>query len=360
MAEILVVAAEASADRYAGKVLEELSRRNPALSFWGIGGDACIRQGLTPVAHASDMAVMGLLEVLRHYRRIRKTYRSILRHCRENPVKAALLLDYPGFNFPLMRKLHAMGIPVIYYICPQVWAWKEHRVQELGRYAARRIVIFPFEVDFFRERGVEADYLGHPLVEDIPPLSDVPPSGDRLALLPGSRLQEVRRHFPLFLEVAGMDGISGFPPRLFPSPTLDPALYQPYLTRFGRRVEQERSFQNCRAALVASGTATLEAALHGVPSVVVYRLNPVSAMMLRPMVRVDHISIVNILAGKKIFPEFLQNEAQPESIRQVLAPYLSEQRERRTMHEELKRVRSILGENRVTPALADLVLEYAA
>lgn len=358
MAEILVVAAEASADRYAGSVLRELNNLSGKISAWGIGGDHCLREGLEIVEHANRTAVMGIVEVLSHYRLIRSAYRRILERCKKRKVDAALLIDYPGFNFSLMKALKKLEIPVIYYICPQVWAWKKNRVYALHDFTDRRVVIFPFEVDFFKNYNIDVEYHGHPLLEEIPPFPPLSGEEHTIALLPGSRKQEVRRHLPICLKTIDHLKENDFNVRVFPSPTLDREVYSPFLKGYNRKVEFSNRFEGCSAALVASGTATLEAALHGVPSLVLYRMNPLSYHLLRPFVRVPHVSIVNLLMNRRVFPEFLQKQARPDLLAKTLNSLLRDPAIRSSMREELKKVREVLGFGNVSRAVAGIVAEY--
>lgn len=311
---LLIVAAEASADLHAAQVVRELRAADASFRCYGIGGPALRAEGLDPLGRAEDLAVMGLWEVLSRLPVIKRAYDGLLKRVRWDPPGAALLLDYPGFNFRLMKALDRSGIPVVYYICPQVWAWHEERVAILARHTAKRLVIFPFEEAFYRKRGVEARYVGHPLLDILPaPPDHAPAGGLRVGIFPGSRKGEYARLLPDFGRMA-LGALARFPDArfvLFPAPTV-PAKE---LTRFlpaGLPVEMAQgerhaAMSGLHLALMASGTITLEAALLGVPGLVGYRMNPLTFRLLRRKVNVPHISIVNLLLGRAVFPEFLQD-----------------------------------------------------
>jgi len=283
---------------------------------------------------------MGLWEVLRRLPAIKRAYDGILARVRLERPAAALLLDYPGFNFRLMKALDALGVPVVYYICPQVWAWHEGRVDVLARHAAQRLVIFPFEEEFYRKRGVEARYVGHPLLDVLPPPSPDPPDGPlRVGLFPGSRNSEVSRLLPVFGRLA-MAALSRFPETrfvLFPAPTLTRDDLLRHLPK-GLEIEVEEgdrhaAMRTLHLALMASGTITLEAALMGVPGLVGYRVNPLTYRLLRRKVKVPHIAIVNLLLGRAVFPEFLQDECGGAAMEAAFFDLLASTRRR----EEIRR-----------------------
>ena len=318
---ILIVAAEASADLHAAEVVKRLRAADPALSFYGIGGAHLRAAGLDVLGNAEDLAVMGIWEVFTHLPRIKKAYDGLLRACDTRKPALALLLDYPGFNFRLMKQLHRRGIPVIYYICPQVWAWHPERVEILAQYANRRLVIFPFEEKFYKERGVEARYVGHPLLDVLPEPPAAPPSGPRrIGIFPGSRWSEIRRMLPVFMGALARvrQRIPDLEAVLFAAPTVEAGALRKWIPTNVeiRTVDTERhaAMRELHLAFMVSGTITLEAALLGVPGIAAYRLHPVTYALLKRRVEIAHISIVNILLGKRVFPEFIQEEATPDRL----------------------------------------------
>jgi lipid-A-disaccharide synthase len=314
-APLLIVAAEASADLHAAQVVRELRAAGPSPRCYGVGGPELRALGLEAVGRAEDLSVMGLWEVLARLPVIKRAFDALLARARRDRPAAALLIDYPGFNFRLMKRLHALGIPVVYYICPQVWAWHEERVADLARYTARRLVIFPFEEAFYRARGVEARYVGHPLLDVLPAAPPPPPEGRglRVGLFPGSRWSEIGRLLPGFgcLAVRAREQFPGVRFILFPAPTVDAGrlrrLLPPGLAVETAGPDRYAAMAGLHFALMASGTITLEAALLGVPGLVGYRIHPLTYRLMRSRVKVPHISIVNLLLGREVFAEFLQD-----------------------------------------------------
>ena len=349
-APLLIVAAEASADLHAAQALRALREAFPGLRCYGIGGPALRALGMEAVGRAEDLAVMGLWEVVARLPVIKRAYDGVLDRARRDPPSAALLLDYPGFNFRMMRALDRRGIPVVYYICPQVWAWHEERVAVLARHASKRLVIFPFEEVFFRERGVEARYVGHPLLDILPAAPDAPPDGNlRIGIFPGSRRSEYARLLPDFGRLA-LSARERHPSArfvLFPAPTVAPRELLRHLPR-GLCVETAEgdryaAMAGLHFALMASGTITLEAALLGVPGMVGYRVNPWTYRFLKRKVRVAHISIVNLLLDREVFPEFLQDACGSPAMESAFLDCLASAERRGAMRREALVLRSLLS-----------------
>jgi lipid-A-disaccharide synthase len=354
---ILVIAGEASGERHAAALIKELRQLQPDLQFSGIGGSRMREQGVSLLYDASQTSVVGFVEVLKRYRFLRSVFLHTIRHAEELRPRFAILVDYPGFNLRLAGELHRLGIPVVYYIAPQVWAWKEQRVQTLRRYVDDLIVVFPFEVEYFQKRGISARFFGHPLVEQIdrqgsatsttnstnePELStDTRP---KIAYLPGSRPEELRRHMPVISEVITQLG-DRYRHVIPVAPTLDRSEIEKYQSRIRFELvgETTEALQGASAALVKSGTSTIETTLHHVPFAVMYKTSVLSYEIARRAIKVSSIAMVNLLAGKQVVREFVQSEATPNNLAAELRLLLDDTAYRERMIADLKEVTHQLG-----------------
>ena len=370
--EVLIVAGEASADLHAARALEELVRLRPGLHAFGGGGARLRAAGLEAIAPAEDVSVMGIAEVLPRIPRILGILRALARAAAERRPRAALLVDLPDFNLRLAAKLKKLGIPVVYYVSPTIWAWRQGRARKIAKVVDRMLCILPFEEGFYEGTGVSARFVGHPLAERPQPS---PPERYRdelglarsrttVALLPGSRPSELRRIFPAMLAAA--ERIRAVRPDVqfvVPvAPTLTRETFEPYLATH-RTVEvklvdghTEEVVGASDAALVKSGTSTLETALMLRPMVVVYKLSWLSYLVGRLLVRLAHFALVNILAGRGLVPELLQREASPERMAAEVERLLGDGAAREEQLRGLREVRASLGE----PGAARRVAEEVA
>ncbi len=332
-----------------------MQRLEPSSRFAGIGGARMQELGMECLYNAEEMALLGFGEVLRRLPFLMRAMRRTSEYVLNWRPERAILIDYPGFNLRLARRLHRAGIPVTYYISPQLWAWKEGRITTIRECVDQLLVIFPFEAEWYRRRGVEARFVGHPILEEAPPeiprrnylrdlgLDDKQPV---LTLFPGSRRQELQRHLHLFFDAAHLLkqelpqlqvvlGLArGLPSELIPADMCREVVVADSQPRLALRYAD--------AAIVASGTATLEGAVWGVPMVVVYRMAPLSWWLGRRLVNLSYASIVNILSGEKIVPEFLQDRAQPGPIARAVQPYFQDGAHRETVLRKLAGVRQSL------------------
>ncbi len=366
--DLLLVAGEASGDLHAGRLLAELRRLAPSWAAWGMGGDELRTAGLEAIVDCSEIAVVGVAEALRVLPRARRAFRELLAEVDRRGTRSALLVDSPEFNLRLARALRRRGVRIVYYISPQVWAWRRRRVHDIRRLVDRMLVLFPFEADFYRQHGVDVVNVGHPLVDEVPLLpqvweADPRPSTFRLALLPGSRVSEVEANAPPMLDAAALLAAE-FPlvVRWIRAPGLPQELVARVLADRGLEIEivdGERfgAVAGSHLALCASGTATLEVGLLGTPMIVVYRLARGTYWLGRMMVRLPHISLVNLVLGSGVVPELLQREASGGRIAAVARDLLVDRRRLRAMRAALADLRPRLGASGASRRAAQAALE---
>lgn len=370
--QILIVAGEASADLHASRALRELQSLRPGITAFGVGGPLLREAGLEALAPAEDISVMGIAEVLPRIPRILGIMRGLARAAAERRPRAALLVDLPDFNLRLAARLKKLGIPVVYYVSPTIWAWRQGRARKIAQVVDRMLCILPFEERFYAGTGVSARFVGHPFAERPPPARPeayraelgLPAGRTTIAIVPGSRPSELKRLFPPMLEAAERIRAS-HPDAQFVvpvAPTLARAAVEPYLARH-RTLEvklvdgrTEEVVGASDAALVKSGTSTLEAGLMLRPMVVVYKLSWLSYLVGRMLVRIAHFALVNILAGRGLVPELLQREASPERMAAEVERLLADRGAREAQLAGLREVRASLGE----PGAARRVAEEVA
>ena len=349
---ILLAAGEPSGDVHGAAVARALRRRWPGSTLYGLGGPKMAEAGVELLADVRDLAVMGFVEVAGRLPYFFRLFRRVREEMRARATDLVLPIDYPGFNLRLARAAHDLSIPVLYYIAPQVWAWHVGRVRQLARYTDRLAVILPFEEEWFRDAGASAHYVGHPLLDREPVVVtrsefferlDVPTSAQILALFPGSRPQEIVRHLAVFEEAATIirQKHAHVHPVIATVPTVPPSLYE--RSDLPRTDDFRALLAHARAALVKSGTTTLEAAIANVPMVVAYRAHPATFWLARRLVQVEHIALVNLIAGERLVPEFVQDAASPRALADALEPFLLDGEARGRAIAGLERVRQKLG-----------------
>jgi lipid-A-disaccharide synthase len=350
---LLISTGEPSGDVYAGDLVRRLRQDHPGLDVFGLGGNEVEAAGGRLLAHQRDVAVVGLLEVLRHLGDLRALFRRLLDEADRTRPDVAVLVDYPDFNLRLARELHARGIPVVYYVSPQIWAWRRGRIRQIRRDVRRMLVLFPFEEALYREAGVPVTFVGHPLVERLRPVANraaflreigIDPQRPVVAVLPGSRRREVAHNLPPLagaarllkqrrpdaqLVVAAADNLP------------DDAFHGLDVPRVRGRTHALLSAADC--GIVASGTATVEAALLDLPMVVVYRLAPLTYALGRPFVRLDRFAMVNLVAGRDVVPELIQGGFTPERVAGETLRLLDDPARRAGMKRDLAFVRERLG-----------------
>lgn len=366
--QFLLSAGEASGETYGAQLIEALRRVQPGAKFFGMGGERMRAAGCELLVDASEVAVVGLVEVLTHLPRIRQRFDELMREAERRRPDAAVLIDFPEFNLRLARELHRLKIPVFYFVSPQIWAWRTGRVKQIKKYVREMIVIFPFEQDFYRKHGVEVTYVGHPLAYAPPPQASrddfarqerVDPGKPWIALLPGSRQKELRLNLPPMVEAVELLRRQGhdFEYLLPVASTLrrDWVERQLGVAAQGIRLTclSRSTLMHSRAAVVASGTATVEAALAGTPFVVVYRLAPLTWLLGRRLVSLDTFAMPNLIARRRIVPELIQGGFTGASVVRELHAILPDGPARSQMIQDLQEVQARLRDQTGDQSPAD-------
>ncbi|MFO7261540.1 MAG: lipid-A-disaccharide synthase [bacterium] len=371
---ILLSAGEPSGDLHGAAVAAALRRRWPGARLFGLGGPLMAEAGVELLEDVRRLAVMGFVEVASRLPFFVRLLRRVRREMVRRGTDLVVPIDYPGFNLRLARAARRAGVPVLYYIAPQVWAWHRSRCRQLAANTDALAVVLPFEERIFREAGARAVFVGHPLLDAAPVAVTreafcqrlgLDPGAPVLALFPGSRAQEVRRHLRVFEEAAQRvrETYPAVQPVIAASRTLPLELYGE--TPFPLVDDSRALLAHARAALVKSGTGTLEAALAGTPLVIAYRAHPLTFWLARRLVQVPRIGLVNLVAGETVAPEYLQDEATPEALARAVLPLVVDGEARQRMLEGLTRVRASLapradGAGSVADRVAQLAAELLA
>ena len=368
---ILLSAGEASSDMYAARLATALKHRTGAQIF-GMGGRRMADAGVELIADYHDVAVVGIAEVLHKIPTVIGVQRRLASEAKRRRAALAILVDSPGTHLGVARRLKQSGIPVGYFIGPQIWAWRPGRIRVVKRLVKRMVVIFPFEEKIYRDAGVPVDFVGHPLVDVVHPTQNrqefaaqngLDPSRPIVTLLPGSRRNEIAQNFPTILAACESlaeqaHGLTGVQFVLAAAPGLDAQFWSAYarpnlpLTRIEGSTYDALAAADC--AVVASGTATIEAALLGTPMVVVYRVAPTTAFVLRRMLRTPFIGMVNLIAGREVAPELVQDNFTPESVDLEVRRLLESSSAREHAKSGLAEVRAKLGPGGAIERAADI------
>ncbi|HEX4039320.1 MAG TPA: lipid-A-disaccharide synthase [Acidobacteriaceae bacterium] len=382
--KIFLSAGEASGEHYGERLIPALRSLCPGVQLFGLGGRRMEALGFRPIVRSEDVAVMGITEVVRHLPRIYREYRRLRASIAAERPAAAILIDFPDVNLSLARHLKRQNVPVVYFVSPQLWAWKKYRIRNVQRYVDRMLTIFPFEERFYHDHGVHAEFVGHPLAGLQPPRiprddfarqAGLDPSRTWVGLLPGSRSKEIRLNLPEMVRAAallerqtgqGFDFLLPLAPtltrpqrdhiRALLAETLAPEAPQPRIVI----VEDARAaLHHARASIVASGTATVEAALIGNPFLVVYRISPLSYAVAKRVVDVPHVAMVNLIAGKRIVPELIQGDFTADRAVSQLRMLLDNDEARARMQAGLRQVGDLLrGEQDAIARVAQVTCQF--
>jgi lipid-A-disaccharide synthase len=369
----MVIAGEASGDLHGAGVVRELKRRHPRVEVYGIGGDNMRQAGMDLTFHIAGLAFMGFAEVVRNLSTIRKVEKKMETLLESRRPDVVVLIDYPGFNLRFARRVRRKNIPVLYYISPQVWAWNMRRVKKMRQCINSMKVVFPFEVDIYRNEGIDVEFVGHPLVESLraPCLKEeffrrhgLDMRKKLLGLFPGSRMQEIEKILPVMLAAADeLRRTRDVQVALGVAPNLGTEAIAPYLAGHGPVAALENSAHDLMrwsdAAIVTSGTATLETGWFGTPMAVVYRTSPITFFIGRMLVDVPYIGLVNIVAGKMVVPEFIQNDMTPENLAQTVGKFFDDPAYAESVRRELSVIREKLGGPGASTRVVDGILALA-
>lgn len=358
MPRIFVSTGEASGEHYGVALIPAIRRLIPDAEFFGLGGPRMEALGFKRIVRAEDVAVMGITEVILHMPRIYGEYRKLKASIRQQRPDLAILIDFPDVNLSLARHLKDAGVPVLYFVSPQLWAWKKYRIRDVQRYVDRMLVIFPFEEPFYLERKVQASFVGHPLADlPLPQINrgafasenGLDPSKQWIGLLPGSRAKEVRLNLPEMLKAAQAlqnvtqyEFLLPFAPTLTPTQQAEIQATLPPEPKITATHDARATLHHARASIVASGTATVEAALIGNPFLVVYRVSRVSYAVAKRVVDVPHVAMVNLVANRRAVPELIQSDFKAENIVSHLQPLLNDDVARAEMQISLGQVSDML------------------
>ncbi|MFH0988909.1 MAG: lipid-A-disaccharide synthase [bacterium] len=363
---VMIIAGEASGDLHGAGVVRELKRLNPGIEIFGIGGDRMKREGMELVYHVNELNVMGFVEVLKHLPVLRSVQRTLTSLLKFRKPDAVVLIDYPGFNLRFAKIAKKVQTRVIYYISPQVWAWHRSRIKKMRGIIDSMLVIFPFEVDLYLREGIRAEFVGHPLLEVMQVQLErsgfvkhfgLDPRKPILGLLPGSRPQEIERIFPEMLKAARtISAQRDMQVVVAVAPTLDEKYFTTFHNVEGIHLVKGATYEVMRYsefAFVTSGTATLETALFGTPMVVVYKTSWLTYLIGRILINVRNIGLVNIVAGKEIVPEFIQEKATANRLAREALRLMNDEQGLKTMKENLSQLRNKLGEQGASRRVAE-------
>lgn len=368
----MIVAGEASGDIYGADLVQKARQLNPECEFFGIGGARMREAGVAILVDSAEIAVMGLVEVIKHFKVISSAFRTLKRILREDPPELLILIDYPGFNIRLAQAAKKAGVPVLYYISPKVWAWKAGRIKDIAASVTHMAVIFPFEVPLYEKAGVPVSFVGHPMLDLVTVSMNrdtaaasfgLDPSRKIVGLFPGSRRSEIERILPSILSAAELLQ-KRFPDLQFVLPmasTLHEGDILPHLK--GRTVTPVVTDHNihgliraCDAIISVSGTVTLEIALIGTPMVIIYRMAPLTYQVAKRVVKIAHIGLCNIVAGETVVRELIQDQATPELIADEIERQLTDRNYHAAIARKLGEVRSKLERGGASLQVANLAL----
>jgi lipid-A-disaccharide synthase len=369
----LIIAGEASGDLHGSNLIRELRNIDPGLAFFGIGGNRMKKEGTELVFHIDKLSFMGFFEVLRNLGFVRKVMKAMVAEAESRRPRLAVLIDYPGFNLRLAKRLKDLGIPVVYYISPQVWAWGGNRVKKMHDLIDMMVVVFPFEKAIYDRFGIQCRFVGHPFLDTVRPILspddfrgkfDIRKNDVVLGLLPGSRWQEVEKILPVMLESSELlsKRVRNLRLLLGLAPTIEKDKIEEMLKACALKVTTAENLthdlmKHSHLLLVASGSATLECAILGTPFLVLYKTSLWTYLVAKSLVSISNIALANVVAGKRIVPEFIQNKARPVKVADEMYDLLNDREKYRAMQHDLAQVTGKLGEPGASVRAARIVAE---
>jgi len=367
---ILIIAGEPSGDMRGAEIVRELKNISTDIDFCGIGGDLMAREGVRLIEHIRNMSIVGLWEAIKNLHKIHSHFSACVDYAKKNRPDAVILIDYPGFNLKLAKAMKRLRIPVIYYILPQIWAWGSWRARSIKKYTDRIIVLFEFEKEFLSSRGIDAVVAGHPLTDNIPDgvvFKKIDPKNMTIALLPGSRRSEIHRILPAMLEAADIlcrsrGGNIRF--ILAESSNVPREIYDSFLLSH-RNLPIKRmtdsavsALEECDFAFVTSGTATLETALMLRPFIILYSSSVFTAFFCWLLIKIKYIGLANIIAGKEVAPELLQDKATAENIVKAFSDIVNSEKRLAEISESLASVKRLIGGKKAPARAARAISDF--
>lgn len=367
---VAVIAGEASGDQHGAKLIKAMQKKNPALFFCGIGGPALRQAGVRILVDACELTVVGITEVFSKLPGILKGMGTIKKLLKSLKPELLILIDFPDFNLHIAATAKKIGIPVLYYISPQIWAWRRGRVKRIGRLVDHMAVILPFEQQFYTTNHVPATFVGHPLLDTPLPTADqIFTTGVEgqvtIGLVPGSRDNEITRHLPVMLNTADIlkDRLKQARFIISQAASVERKQIEMIVAQHPCRMNVEiisdgveTVFERSDVIVAASGTVTLQAAIHGVPMVIIYKVSPISFMLGRALIRVPNIGLVNLVAGRQLVPEFVQNAANAENISSAVEEMLTDRIKLNHLKKQLFALRDVMGGAGASDRVAELAL----
>jgi lipid-A-disaccharide synthase len=370
---ILIIAGEASGDLHGSSLVRELRRKGSGLEIFGIGGDKMKREGVELIFHVDRLAFMGFFEVLKNLSFVRRVMRAMVSAAETRKPDLAVLIDYPGFNLRFARKVKNLGIPVVYYISPQVWAWGGGRVKKMQELVDKMVVILPFEKEIYDRFSIDCEFVGHPFMEVTKPVLsledfqrkfDIRKNQTTVGLLPGSRWQEVEKILPVMLESCKLlkTRIKNLRALLGLAPTIGKQEIQNLQNAAGFQAEIVENLtydlmKHADLLLIASGSATLECAILGTPFVVLYKTSFWTYLVAKSLISIPNIALANVVAGKRIVPEFVQRRAAPAQIAEEMCEILTERERYKAIQNDLRKVKEKLGQAGASRKTAEIIMQ---
>lgn len=366
----MMIAGEASGDLHGSGVVKELKRIDSTVDVFGVGGENMKKEGMNVIYHVNELGFMGFVEVIRHLPFLRVMEHTLEQILKLKKPEALVLIDYPGFNLRFARIAKKYGVKVLYYISPQIWAWHRSRVRKMKGVVDKMLVVFPFEEEFYRREGIDVEFVGHPLLEGLATHFNyknfckrygIETKKKLLALIPGSRKQEIENIFPVMLRSARIIAASEeMEIAVAVAPTLEENHFRTFYNLEGVHLVKGATYDlmsHAHFALVTSGTATLETACFGTPMFVLYKTSWLTYLIGRLLVRVKNIGLVNIVAGKEIVPEFIQHQASVKTLTSAALEILRNGEKMKTMREELSKLKEKLGTIGASRRVAERILQ---
>ncbi|HEX9973990.1 MAG TPA: lipid-A-disaccharide synthase [bacterium] len=369
--KVMIIAGEASGDLHGSGLVRELLKLQPDLELFGVGGDKMQQHGVSLRYHINEMSVLGFVDVLKRFRFFKRVYHDLVALMKEKQPRLLILIDYPGLNLKLARAAKRQGIQVLYYIAPQVWAWGSNRIPKMVRLVDKMAVIIPFEAKLFRNAGIDAKFVGHPLLEGVASrhskdefirLNNLALDKKIIGLLPGSRVQEIKRLLPEMIVTAKRfrKKHPEFQVVIGRASSVPDELYRDLIGKNNNILLLENStyevMQHSDLLIVASGTATLESALFETPLMIVYKVDPISYFIGKQLIRIESIGLVNVIAERKIVPEFIQDKFRWNYLLPEMEELLFNDEKRNRVIHDLKQIKQKLGEPGASQRAAEIAM----